>query len=270
MHFKGLPFIKATGGGNDFILIDNREERINMNDFLAIIPSICKRGLSVGADGVILLTRASDADFNWVYFNSDGSKASFCINGILSAAHACQVLGIRKDTVIFSTPHGMVKTEIKNGKVRLFLPSPGDIRLNQHIGIDGKSLNIHYINTGVPHTVIFSEKIDDIPVVVIGKKIRNHRLFSPDGTNVDFVKVINKSEISIRTYERGIEGETLSCGTGAFASAVIATLLSLVLSPLRVNIRGGGYFMIDTNKNLLEGRARVVYSGELQEVLWQR
>ena len=270
MYLRALPFIKVTGGGNDFILIDNRKGRVNMDDFPAIIPSICKRRFSVGADGVILLTGAENTDFKWMYFNSDGSEAPFCINGILSTANACQVLGIRKDTVTFATSCGTIKAEIQKEKIKVFLPPPRDIRLNQELVLDDRYLNSHYINTGVPHTVIFNESIETIPVVEMGRKVRNHKFFLPDGTNVDFVQVLNNAELSIRTYERGIEGETLSCGTGAFASAVISTLLRLVSSPVRVNTRGGSYFVIDTSNNSLEGVARIVYTGELQEALWQK
>ncbi|MDO9575488.1 MAG: diaminopimelate epimerase [bacterium] len=270
MHLKGLPFIKVTGGGNDFILIDNRKGRVNIDDFPAIIPSICERGLSVGADGVILLTGAENADFNWAYFNSDGSEAPFCINGILSTARTCQLLGIKKNTVTFATPCGTIKTEIQKEKIRVFLPPPKDIRLNQELVIDDRSLNSNYVNTGVPHTVIFNESIDNIPVVEMGKRIRNHKFFSPDGTNVDFVQVLNNTELNIRTYERGVERETLSCGTGAFASAVVSTLLGLVSPSVRVNTQGGNYFMIDTSNNFLEGVARIIYVGELHEALWQK
>lgn len=270
MQLNGLPFIKVSGGGNDFILIDNRKERINVDNFRPVIPFICERGLSVGANGVILLTEAANADFNWMCFNSDGSAASFCINGVLSASQIAQILGIKKDAITFATPCGIVKAEIQKEKIRIFLPIPKDIHLNQEIVIDHRCLNSHYVNTGVPHTVIFDESIDYTSVVEMGRKIRNHKFFLPEGTNVDFVQVLNNAELSIRTYERGIEGETLSCGTGAFASAVISTLLGLVSSPVRVKTRGGSYFMIDTSNNSLEGVARIVFTGELQEALWQK
>lgn len=270
MYLKGLPFIKVTGGGNDFILIDNRKRKVNMDDFPAIIPSICKRRFSVGADGVILLTGTENADFKWMYFNSDGSEAPFCINGILSAARVCQVLGIKKDTVTFATSCGTIKAEIQKEKIKVFLPPPRDVRLNQELVLDDRYLNSHYINTGVPHTVIFNESIETIPVVEMGRKVRNHKFFLPNGTNVDFVQVLNNTELSIRTYERGVEGETLSCGTGAFASAVISTLLGLVSSLIRVNTQGGGYFRIDTSNNSLEGETKVIYIAKLQEALWQK
>ncbi|MCK4330459.1 diaminopimelate epimerase [candidate division WOR-3 bacterium] len=269
MNLKGLQFIKVSGGGNDFILIDNRDKKVKTSNFLPAIQYICKRGLSVGADGVIILTEAKDADFNWVCFNSDGSDAPFCINGALSAVRACQFLGKRKKTFTFNTPVGRVKAEVQSKKIKLFLPLPGNIHLNQELAIEDRSLNCHHINTGVPHTVVFHEKIEEIPVDEIGRKIRDHKLFFPDGANVDFVQLIGNSELSIRTYERGVEKETFSCGTGAFASAVIAVLLRFVSSPVKVNTRGGSEFIVDVSNNILEGHARVVYVGELQEALWQ-
>lgn len=263
-----LPFIKLSASGNDFILIDNRNKGLDIDRFLPMIPSICKRGLSVGADGVILLAESDDADIDWTYFNSDGSSAKFCINGILSSAIACSFLGLKDSSVTFATPCGIIKTEIKNKRVRICLPAPVNIHLNQELSIDGKPINVHCINTGVPHTVIFTDRLNDIPILEIGERIRNNARFLPDGTNVDFVKVETKSEIRIRTYERGVEGETLSCGTGAYASATVATLLGLLSSPVKVNTRGG-YFTIDTIKNSLEGTARVIYTGELQDPLSQ-
>ncbi len=269
MDLKGLSFIKASGGGNDFILIDNRKQNIDNSVLIEAIPSICSRGLSVGADGVIILAEAHDADFDWSYFNSDGSYASLCINGVLSAVRACKYWGLRKSTFTFNTPSGKIKSKTKGNKIRLFLPSPRDIRLNQELSIESRNLNCHFINTGVPHAIVFHDNLEEIPVNELGEKVRNHKLFLPEGSNVDFVKIIGDSELSIRTYERGIEGETLSCGTGAFASAIIAVLLRLTQSPVKVCTKGGSRYTIDTLENYLEGEARLVYMGELQEALWQ-
>ncbi|OYD13724.1 diaminopimelate epimerase [candidate division WOR-3 bacterium JGI_Cruoil_03_44_89] len=270
MQLKGLPIIKVSAGGNDFILIDNREKKINMDDFLPIIPSICGRGLSVGANGVIILTGASDADFNWMCFNSDGSEASFCIDGIFPTARACRILGVEKDTVTFTTSCGTIKAEVREKKIKIFLPPPKDIRLNQELVIDDRSLNSHYVNAGVPHVLIFDENVDDVPIMEMGRKIRNHKSFLPEGANVSFIQILNNSELSIRTYERGVEGETLACGAGAFASAVISAVLGFVTPPIKVNTRSRVYFSVDTSDNSIEGVARVVYTGELQEALWQR
>lgn len=269
MKLEGLSFIKVSGGGNDFILIDNRNQDVNTSELVRVIPVICKRGLSVGADGVILLTEAEDADFNWCYFNSDGSSAAFCVNGLLSAVRASNFRNHRKKTFTFNTPAGRVRSEIKDKKIKLFLPEPSAIRLNQELTLDDRNLNCHYINSGVPHAVIFHDSIEEIPVVEIGSQVRNHKLFYPEGVNVDFVQHTGESELSIRTFERGVERETLSCGTGAFASAIIAVLLRLISSPVKVNTEGGSSFTIDTLNNSLEGESRLVYLGEFKEALWR-
>ncbi len=270
MQIEGIDFLKLSAGGNDFILIDDRKDEGIMNTLLPYIPIICKRGMSVGADGMIFITNSTNADLNWVYFNADGSRAPFCINGLISTVYACKFLDIDKKKITLKTPNGLIKTEITGTKIKVFLPPPRNIGLRQEIEIDKRKLSFHYINTGVPHTVIFTESIDSINVLKLGRRIRNDRLFFPQGTNVDFVSVEGKNDISIRTYERGVENETLSCGTGGFASAKVANLLGMLVSPIKVKTRGGGQFIIDTLKNSLEGKARVVYKANLQEALWQK
>jgi diaminopimelate epimerase len=271
MMSEGIEFYKMTGGGNDFILIDNREGKIDVAALLRpSIPRICRRKLSVGADGLIVLENSDKAHFRWQFFNADGSEAEMCGNGGRCAARLAHVLGMAPPDLTFETVAGIIHAQVKGAVVKLTLPPPTDIRLGFVLAIGEEEISVDFINTGVPHTVIFAPDITEIDVVGLGRKIRQHQAFQPAGTNVDFVHVKN-STVEIRTYERGVEDETLACGTGAVAAAVIAGLRGLATSPITVIPPSREPLTIyyqgerAMNEVLLEGEVRMIYHGWLEE-----
>jgi diaminopimelate epimerase len=265
-----IEFYKMTGGGNDFILIDNREEKIDVAALRTSIPRICRRKLSVGADGLIVLENSDKAHFRWHFFNADGSKAEMCGNGGRCAARLAHILGMAPPELTFETVVGIIHAQVKGAVVKLTLPPPTDVRLGIALLIGEEEISVDFINTGVPHTVILTPDLTEVDVVGLGRQIRQHQAFQPAGTNVDFVRV-EKSTVEIRTYERGVEDETLACGTGAVAAAVIAGLRGLVTSPTTVIPRSREPLTIyyqgerEMKEVSLEGEVRMIYRGWLEE-----
>jgi diaminopimelate epimerase len=235
-----INFYKASAAGNDFVLIDNRKKIIAQSDYQKLAHKICARKLSVGADGLLIVESNKACDFRMKYFNSDGSHATMCGNGARAIARFAFVSGIVKNKVMFfETDAGVVNAEILddvNVNIKLF--DPTNLQRNIKLDIDGKNYNVDFINTGVPHAVLIVDDIEDVPVVKLGRAIRMHKKFAPDGTNVDFVQK-KKDSIYVRTYERGVEDETLACGTGIIASAIISVLKDITLTPVKVISRGG-------------------------------
>ncbi len=265
-----IGFYKMTGGGNDFILIDNREGEINVDAFRYSIPQICRRKYSVGADGVIVIENSDRAHFCWQFFNADGSQAEMCGNGGRCVAWLAHLLGIAPPDLTFETAVGIIKAEVKGKEVKLALPPPSDIKLGLSLRVGEEDLSIDFINTGVPHVVIFVQDLEEVDVLNVGRGVRYHQAFQPAGTNVDFIRV-DGGKIKIRTYERGVEDETLACGTGAVAAAIAAHLREKVTSPTRVIPRSGEVLTIyydegeDLGQVYLEGEVKVVYQGWLWE-----
>jgi diaminopimelate epimerase len=265
-----IEFYKMTGGGNDFILIDNREGKIDVAALRTSIPRICRRKLSVGADGLIVLENSDKAHFRWHFFNADGSKAEMCGNGGRCAARLAHILGMAPPELTFETVVGIIHAQVKGAVVKLTLPPPTDVRLGIALLIGEEEISVDFINTGVPHTVILTPDLTEVDVVGLGRQIRQHQAFQPAGTNVDFVRVEN-STVEIRTYERGVEDETLACGTGAVAAAVIAGLRGLVTSPTTVIPRSREPLTIyyqgerEMKEVSLEGEVRMIYRGWLEE-----
>ncbi len=268
-----IAFKKMHGSGNDFILIDNRDRLIHASEAKDAAVTLCKRGFGIGADGLILIEKSDKADFKWRFFNADGSHADMCGNGGRCAARFAYMLGIAPAEMTFETGAGTIKAEVKDGIVKLQLPEPTELSVDQSLRLHDQELTIHYVNTGVPHTVIFFPDVSSAPVFEIGRLIRHHRRFAPEGTNVDFVEVVDKGFIKVRTYERGVEDETQACGTGAVASAIISTVKGLTQAPVEVETWGGErlkvYFELDgqrASQVFLEGRAVLVYSGTTEEL----
>lgn len=259
-------YAKMTGSGNDFILIDNFSLKYSPEEVRKITPKLCSRGLSLGADGVIMIEPVKDADFKWHFFNADGSIASMCGNGSRCAARFAYLKGHTDKTMKMLTGAGVINAEIKeNARVNVQLTKPHSMK------IDNALKNAHYktysfINTGVPHAVFFEDDIDSIDVFNIGRQIRNHDEFAPEGTNVNFIKVI-KDGLRVRTYERGVENETLACGTGSVASALIAIEKGAVQSPVKILTTGGIDLLItkDGEDVYLEGEARFLCEGVIEE-----
>ncbi|MCL2485324.1 MAG: diaminopimelate epimerase [Endomicrobia bacterium] len=267
-----INFSKLTAAGNDFVLVDNRENIINKKDYESLAIKLCDRKYSVGADGIIFLEKSENKDFKMKYFNSDGSHASMCGNGGRSIAMFAYEIGAAKEKMIFETDAGFISAEIMpESRVKLDLYEPKDLKRDIKIEAAGQKFDIDFINTGVPHSVIFVGDIAKIDVFKYGRAIRNHKEFEPAGTNVNFVQILENNTILVRTYERGVEGETLACGTGITASAIISGLKGFTESPVKVIARGGDKLSVAfKNENdkitdvVLEGPAVIAFKGTVK------
>jgi diaminopimelate epimerase len=243
MSKRKINFWKMSGSGNDFVVIDNRKRTITAGSGLA--RQICHRQEGVGADGLLLLEPSRRAAFRMVYFNSDGSRASMCGNGarcLSWAAHAWGAVGTRFN---FETDAGLVKGEVDGGIVRVTLSDPKDYRSEMRVKAVGKTYRLAFINTGVPHAVVQVSNAEAVDLPRVGRALRFHRAFGPKGANVNFVQKLNRQTLRVRTYERGVEGETLACGTGVAASAIASALRGMVRTPVRCVTTGGDTLEVD-------------------------
>lgn len=265
-----IEFYKMSGSGNDFILIDNRDQVLDGLDLKSFASSVCRRKVSVGADGLIVIENSDRADFRWKFFNADGSEAEMCGNGGRCAARFAFLKGIAGERLSFETKAGIIDAQVRGDVVKLRLTDPKDLKLDCVIPVMGAEFPLSSINTGVPHAVAFIDGIEDFNVFGYGREIRFHEAFKPAGTNVNFVRKEGKGRIRVRTYERGVEDETLACGTGAVASALIASSKRLVDSPVEILVKSGEILTIhferkgnEFSKVYLEGKASVIYEGRI-------
>ena len=267
-----VRFTKMNGAGNDFVLIDNRKGGIRLR--AEDVVRICHRQRGVGADGLILLVpaRAGKADWAWDFYNNDGSTAEMCGNGARCFARYIQkaVPGTNSRTS-FETMAGVIGATFEGEHVRVNLTEPKDLRLNEQIELSTGKTAVHSLNTGVPHAVIFVPDADKAMVQSIGPEVRYHKHFAPRGTNVNFVQLLGPGKIRVRTYERGVEGETLACGTGVTASAIIAAKLHGFASPVTVKVQGGDALEVSFREEggalkdvHLMGPADFVFEGEIE------
>lgn len=235
---KGIPFSKLNGSGNDFLLIDNRGGILRGIDLPKFVGKVCDRSRSIGADGVIFIETSRRADFRWRFFNADGSRAEMCGNGGRCAARFAVERKIARGTLGFETDAGLIRAEVKGRRVKLQMTPPRGLALSKSLTLRGRKITYSFLDTGVPHAVLFVPDLSKIDLEGTGRGIRMHRAFAPRGTNVDFVRVRN-GEVGIRTYERGVEGETLACGTGAVAAGILSAVHGYVRPPVVVRTRGG-------------------------------
>ena len=267
-----IEFWKMNGSGNDFILIDNREGVVAEGDKSRLVQRVCRRRESAGADGLIFLTNSDRYDFGWQYFNADGGEVDMCGNGTRCIARFAYLKGIAGTKMTFETLTGPVSAEVMGRVVKVLMPDPSNLQLDIDLPREREWLTVDSINTGVPHVVVQVENLGDHPVVDQGRSIRYDPLFSPEGTNANFVKVHGLDLVESRAYERGVEDETLACGTGAIASALVASARGMVASPVRVKTKGGEELKIHFGKEgdrfkeiWLEGGTSIVYQAELHE-----
>jgi len=235
-----LEFLKMSGAGNDFILLDNRNARIVLTP--EQVAKLCHRQFGIGADGLMLLVPSltGKADWAWRFYNSDGSDAAMCGNGARCFARYIQrTTGWTKPTVTFETAAGVITAEFQGERVTINLTAPHDFRLSEKVATQTGVLEVSSINTGVPHAVVFVEDADKAMVQPLGSELRWHEHFKPRGTNVNFAQVQGPNQLRVRTYERGVEGETLACGTGVTASALVASRLHGLTSPIRIQVQSG-------------------------------
>lgn len=269
---KPIEFWKMNGSGNDFILIDDRQGRIEETEKQHLVERICRRKESVGADGVIFVVESSRYDFRWQYFNADGGEVEMCGNGGRCVSRFASLTGLAGNTMTFETLAGPISSEVKGRFVKVLMPKPTDLALDIGLASEPGWESVDSINTGVPHVVVRVDDLADHPVYEQGKAIRYHERFAPGGTNANFMKVIGPDLLEVRTYERGVEDETLACGTGAIACSLAASLRGLVDSPVYVRTRGGEdltvYFRrkdVAFEEVWLEGNTTIVYQGQLNE-----
>ena len=259
-----------AGGGNDFVVIDNRSARVA--DAVELTKRICTAHLSVGADGLILVETSTSADFRMRYFNNDGSGGEFCANGTRCAARYAVLHGIAPMKMAIETDVGIVGAEVSGGTVTLSLPSPHGFRSERPLRIGDRVVRGSSIVMGVPHYVLFEP--NDLwtqDIVPLGRAIRLHPELKPDnGANVNFVVVRDEHSIEVRTYERGVEAETLSCGSGVVASVTTAALFGRATSPVSVLTRSGITLQVtfiregnEIRNVRLTGDARLIYTADL-------
>lgn len=270
-----IKFHKMVASGNDFIVIDNRSREIKNPKRFA--EQVCQPHLGIGADGVLLIERSRKADLFLRIFNPDGSEAEACGNGYRCVglyAHEC--LGFSKK-VLFETLAGNIEVHVGTSRIKVKTQDPSDYR--KRFVIDDlpvysekrqNSIAASFVNTGVPHVVIFAEGLEKIPVDQLGRAIRYHKMFQPKGTNVNFVEVTGDDSLALRTYERGVEAETLACGTGTIASAVVANLTGRVGTAVKVKTKSGEALDVRLERSgkqvknvFLEGGAQFVFDGKL-------
>ena len=260
-----------NGAGNDFVLLDNRRQEFRLSRQQVI--RICDRHRGVGADGIMILipSASGKADCAWEFYNSDGSSGEMCGNGARCFARFVQKrTGLNRD-FSFETGAGIINAQFNGKTVTVSLTKPNDLVLNEQVPLSTGSQTIHSLNTGVPHAVLFVPDADKAMVERLGPEVRHHAHFAPKGTNVNFVQLLGPNLIRVRTFERGVEGETLACGTGVTASALVSARVHKFISPVKVKVQGGDQLEVSFKQSngefsevRLTGPAEFVFDGSIE------
>ena len=265
-----LRFTKMNGAGNDFVMIDNRAGEVRLQP--EQIVRICDRHRGVGADGILLLEKGSNgADFRMRYYNRDGGEAEMCGNGARCFVRFASKIAHAPQKISFQTPAGLIRGELDGESVTLQMSEPKDLRLGIEVIANGAKERVHFINSGVPHVVVPVSQVGDVDVRPRGEAIRRHKMFSPAGANVNFIEKRGDKKILVRTYERGVEDETLACGTGVVASALIFAATEKVDGPISVIVHSGSELCVgfkragDRFTNVtLTGPAEFAFEGTIE------
>jgi diaminopimelate epimerase len=265
-----LRFTKMNGSGNDFVLLDNRAGDIRLG--AEQVARICDRHRGVGADGILVLENAlNGADFRMRYYNRDGGEAEMCGNGARCFARFVSRVAGAKGKIWFETPAGIIGAELHGDLITLEMTEPSDLRRNLVLSAGPNTRTLQFINTGVPHVVVAVARVDDVDVRSEGAAIRQHETFAPAGANVNFVEKRGLKQIAIRTYERGVEDETLACGTGVVASALVFAATEKTNGPIEVIVRSGDELNVDFKRDgetfravTLTGPADFVFEGTIE------
>jgi diaminopimelate epimerase len=263
-----LHFTKMNGAGNDFVMLDNRDLRHQLDK--AAIARLCDRHRGVGADGLIAVEPAQNgADFRMRYYNADGGEAEMCGNGARCFARFASRVAGKNGSISFETLAGVIGARLLGDNVQIAMSVPHSLALGAELMAGDDKLTVHFLNTGVPHAVVFVEDLEKTEIVRLGAALRYHPHFAPKGTNANFVGKLAGNAIAIRTYERGVENETLACGTGVTAAALIFSRLTGAPSPVSVHVRGGDTLQVGFEadgagwKNVtLTGPADFVFEGD--------
>lgn len=263
-------FYKMHGCGNDFVIIDNRDYQMPKASMQEFAIRVCKRGFGIGADGLIILdvTPADrDEDYIWHFYNADGMEGEMCGNGARCAAWLAHRIGLAPRKHTLGTIAGTVRCEVyaEQEEVKVELTKPFDLSLNLAVKIDAQSYTTHFVNTGVPHAVVFVDDVKQVNVAQLGRLFRYHEQFLPHGTNVNFVQTVDPNHLLVRTYERGVEVETYACGTGCCASVMVANQLNLTKDHAQTKTHGGFDLTIELNNGIpfLQGPVELVYEGTM-------
>ncbi|HKY59743.1 MAG TPA: diaminopimelate epimerase [Gemmatimonadota bacterium] len=277
---RGRAFVKMSGGGNDFVLLDNRDGWFPKDHAAELVARLCRRGLGVGTDAVLLLEEDPGADVRMVYYNADGGEAPMCGNGALCLARYARMVGaVEADTLRLATGSGVFRARVRDPdrpEVTLWLVPPHGL-MPAHRDLEKPPYRkVGSVDTSTPHVVALVEDVEGHDVIGEGRRLRGDPRWNPPGTNVNFVQVLDRHTVRMRTYERGVENETLSCGTGATASALLTALWGLTEPPVTVRTTGGVPLIVDFTRPegrlvlptdpRLTGEARVVFRGTLEEV----
>lgn len=270
-----LHFYKMTGAGNDFVMVDNRD--LSLSEALThdCIAALCDRRFGIGGDGLIAVEPARDrGDARMRYYNSDGGEAEMCGNGarcFTAFYHFLQNGAARE--VAFETMAGLVHGSVRpDGDVTVQLTTPKDMKLDILPATETVPAPVHFINTGVPHAVAYLDSVDDIDIMKMGAFLRYHEAFAPAGTNANFACALSPGHLRLRTYERGVEGETLACGTGMTATALLHAVLTGAASPISLDVAGGCTLSVGFKRSAdnqfsdvtLTGPAVMVFEGDIE------
>ncbi len=244
-----IPFVKMSAAGNDFVLVDDVQLSLQHKNYDMLARAICDRHYGVGADGLLIYKQHHPQAFEMDYYNADGSTGGMCGNGARCiSAYYFDVYGKDNQSVEFMAFGHLYKAIRDKRKILVHMRDPSHLITDLTITVDGKELGCNFIDTGAPHVVVFFDelqkhypafKFGEFDIKNLGSSIRRHEAFRPLGTNVNFVQPLSGNDIQIRTYERGVEGETLACGTGAIASAVVSALHIRTKPPLFVHTKSG-------------------------------
>jgi diaminopimelate epimerase len=264
---SSLPFTKYSGCGNDFVIVDNLKKDFPTENH-KLIQHICNRRLGIGADGLILLEKGVECDHKMRIFNSDGFETEMCGNGLRCFVRFLQQSGYGDGPFTIESMKRTHYCTIDGDMVTIDMGDPTDLKWNFPLTLADNRLTANYLDTGVPHVVIFTAPIEEIDVATIGSQIRHHPSFKPRGTNVNFAEIEDNDVIHIRTFERGVEAETLACGTGATATALAAAHCFGLPSPIAIKTKSQDllYVSFELNNGLfqkitLTGAAERVFHG---------
>lgn len=264
-----ISFVKMHGAGNDFIVVDDREEQFPLHDRDWMVR-IANRRTGVGSDGILLIQPSKQADFRMRFINPDGGEVDMCGNGARCIARHAYTLGIAPISMSIETRAGPLHADIVGEQVRLQMMDPKDWVIDQPLKVRDQTFSYTFLNTGVPHVVLETADVSSVDVDDLGRSIRWHAAFQPEGTNVNFVQRTGPGTLTVRTYERGVEEETLACGTGIVASGLAMARRHGMSLPVQVRAAGGDVLEVNGDLSLrggtqvtLCGPAVTVYQGSL-------
>lgn len=265
-----IKFTKMHGAGNDFVLIDDRKGDVPWEDYF-LMAALASRRTGIGCEGIILVQSSDKADFQMRFLNPDGTEAELCGNGSRCVAAFANSIGAAGKNLTMETMCcGLVDAKIYDSGVCVWMPEPSRRDYGMSLNVGGEVIKGDFINTGVPHLVVQVPNVNEVDVKTLGRALRLHPVFEPEGANIDFVSFHAPSRMSMRTYERGVEDESGACGTGAVACAAVAVESAEFTLPIKVKTPSGYDLVIDGDWRkhkctglTLTGPVKFVYEGEI-------